>query len=300
MDGLDDLALFAQVIEAGGFSAASRSTRIPKSRLSRRVGQLEERLGVRLIQRNARSFAVTAIGEIVYEHAQKMMIEADAVHAAVTEVMAEPSGTVRVTTSVIVGELVLAGLIAEFMLMHPKVKVVLNLTDRIVDLTAERFDLAIRASSGPLTDSSLMTRRLASARIIAVASPSLLETYGMPKRPQDLIGAPRIAFGSLDQELRKWQFQNPDSGELVEIGLEPRLIVDNLIAGAHAAAKGLAFAYLPDFTCRDELADGSLIEILSDWSLPPSSIYAVYPSRRGITSATRMLIDFLAERHGRK
>jgi DNA-binding transcriptional LysR family regulator len=296
MMDLDDLALFARVVEAGGFSAASRATRIPKSRLSRRVGQLEERLGVRLIQRNARSFAVTPIGETVYDHAQKMLSEADAATAAVSEVLSEPAGIVRISTSVMIGELVLADLIADFLLLYPKVKIVLNLSDRFVDLAAERFDLAIRASSAPLADSTLVARRIWSTQLITVASPGFLAQHGTPATPRDLANAPCISLGTADAAL-KWNFEDATGG-VVEIGCEPRLVVDNLIAAAQAAARGLGFAHVPDYTCHRELAEGRLIEVLADWAPKPGPIHAVYPSRRGQTSATRLLIEFLAARLG--
>jgi len=292
---LDDLALFARVVEAGGFTAAGRASGIPKSRLSRRIAALEDRLGVRLIQRSARSFAVTQLGEIVYGHAQKMVSEAQAAEAAANEALSEPSGIVRISASVMMGELVLAELLSQFAQMYPKVKISLSLTDRFVDLAAERYDLAIRASSGPLTNSELVARLIWQTQFIVVASPKFLEANGVPKTPDDLKGAPCVGLGTGDVE-RKWPFRHKTTGASFEFDVESRLTVDNLIAAVQSAVHGLGFAYVPDYTCHRELMAGTLRPVLTDWAPAPGPVHAVYPSRRGVTSAVRHLIDFLAER----
>lgn len=292
---LDDLHLFARVVEAGGFTAAGRASGIPKSRLSRRVAALEDRLGVRLIQRSARSFAVTQVGEVVYGHAQKMVSEAEAAEAAAGEVLGEPTGHVRISASVMMGELVLAELLSEFAQANPKVRLSLNLTDRFVDVAGEHFDLAIRASSGSLVNSDLIARLIWHSQFIVVASPRFLESHDAPETPDDLKGAPCVGLGTADA-VYKWRFRDPTSGASREISVDSRLTVDNLIAASQAAVHGLGFAYVPDYTCHRELANGSLREVLADWAPAPGPIHALYPSRRGVTSAVRHLIDFLAER----
>ena len=292
---LNDLYLFARVIEAGGFTAAGRATGIPKSKLSRHVAALEERLGVRLIQRSARSFAVTPMGEIVYGHAQKAVSEAEAAEAAATDALSEPSGLVRMSVSVMLGELVFAELLAGFAQLYPKVRIALNLTDRFVDVAGERFDLAIRATSGPLVSSDLIARRIWDSQFIVVASPSLLAREGIPHTPSDLKRAPCIGLGTAES-VHNWQFRQPPKGTPYELIIESRLTVDNLIAAAQAAAHGLGFAYVPDYTCHRELAAGTLLEVLADWAPAPGPIHAVHPSRRGVTSAVRLLIDYFAER----
>lgn len=295
MIDLDDLALYARVVEAGGFTAAGRASGIPKSRLSRRIAALEDRLGVRLIQRSARSFAVTAVGEVVYGHAQKMVGEAAAAEAAANEALAEPSGTVRISASVMMGELVLAELLSEFAQLYPKVRISLSLSDRFVDVAAERFDLAIRATSSPLVNSDLVAKLLWQTQFIVVASPKFLDRFGIPKTPADLNGAPCVALGTADT-IRKWVFREWPAGTPFEIDVESRLTVDNLIAAVQASVHGLGFAYVPDYTCHRELSAGTLRRVLADWGVPPGPVHAVYPSRRGVTSAVRHLIDFLAQR----
>jgi len=292
---LDDLALYARVVEAGGFTAAGRASGIPKSRLSRRIAALEDRLGVRLIQRSARSFAVTQVGEVVYGHAQKMVSEAEAAEAAANEALSEPSGTVRISASVMMGELVLAQLLAEFAQMYPKVKISLSLTDRFVDVAGERFDLAIRASSGPLTNPELVAKLLWQTQFVVVASPKFLDVHGTPTKPDDLLEATCIGLGTGDT-VRKWPFRHPTTGVSSELAVDSRLTIDNLIAAVQAAVHGLGFAYVPDYTCRREFQAGLLRPVLTEWAPAPGPVHAVYPTRRGVTSAVRRLIDFLAER----
>lgn len=291
---LDDLALYARVVEAGGFTAAGRASGIPKSRLSRRIAALEDHLGVRLIQRSARSFAVTQVGDVVYGHAQKMVSEAEAAEAAANQALAEPSGTVRISASVMMGELVLAQLLAEFAQLYPKVRITLSLSDRFVDVAAEHYDLAIRATSGPLVNSDLVAKLLWQTQFIVVASPKFLEAHGTPKTPHELADAPCIGLGTADA-VRKWGFRDR-TGANFEVAVDSRLTIDNLIAAVQAAVHGLGFAYVPDYTCHRELQAGALRPVLADYGVAPGPVHAVYPTRRGVTSAVRHLIDFLAER----
>jgi DNA-binding transcriptional LysR family regulator len=251
-------------------------------------------LGVRLIQRSARSFAVTPVGEIVYSHAQKMVNEAEAAEAAASEALSEPSGNLRISASVMMGELVLAQLLSEFAQKYPKVKIAMSLTDRFVDVAGERYDLAIRATSGPLVNSDLVAKLLWQTQFIVVASPDFLDTHGMPKTPHDLAGAPCVGLGTADA-VRKWVFRDK-KGTSFEVAIESRLTVDNLIAAVQAAVHGFGFAYVPDYTCHRELQAGTLRPVLTDWGVQPGPVHAVYPTRRGVTSAVRHLIDFLAER----
>jgi DNA-binding transcriptional LysR family regulator len=292
MAKLDDLDLFARVVEAGGFAAAERATGIPKSRLSRRVSALETRLGGRLIERSAHSFAVTPVGQVVYRHALAMLGEAEAAEAAVTEAMGEPAGLVRISAALMTGELILAAMLADFAKLHPKVRIALSLSDRFVDLTVERFDLAIRASSAPLANSDLVARRVWESGFLTVASPEYLARAGMPDSPAALSKHDCLGLGTLDT-VRRWFFQG------AEFAIEPRFRIDNLVALAQAAVRGLGLAQVPDYTCHRELAAGTLVRVLEEWELPPSSVYAVYPSRRGLTAATRAVLDYLAERLSR-
>ena len=293
MNDLNDLALYLRVVEAGGFSAAERSTGIPKSRLSRRVAALEEQLGVRLVQRSTHSFHVTDIGERVYRHARAIADEVEAVRATVSESLAEPSGRIRISTSVLMGELQLAGWLADFMNLYPKVHISLDLSNRYVDVVAEGFDLAIRYASAPLHAVDVVARPIGTAGMVLVAAPSLVEALGEPASPADLHRFPALAQES-GGAVRPWMFRD-SSGDVVH-DPQPRFVANNLLALLQAALHGAGIAQLPFSACREALARGELTELLPDCAPPQSTLYAVYPSRRGTTSALRTLIPYLEER----
>lgn len=294
MEDLNDLMLFLQVADAGGFSAAERSTGIPKSRLSRRVAALEANLGVRLVQRSSHHFHLTDIGEQVCRHARTIADEAETVRATVSETLAEPSGLIRVSSSLLTGELHLAGWLADFMGMHPKVRISLDLSNRYVDLLAERFDLAIRFSGAPLDAAEVVARPIGRGRMVLVASPTLIDAHGEPASPSDLHRFPALAQGSVDN-VRSWIFSS--EGRTLVHEPQPRFVTDNLLALRQAALRGAGIVQMPLEACSDALRAGSLRELLPNFAPQGSTLYAVYPSRRGITSAVRMLIAYLEERY---
>jgi DNA-binding transcriptional LysR family regulator len=295
MEDLSDLALFLHVVDAGGFSAAERSTGIPKSRLSRRIAILENRLGVRLVQRSSHSFHVTDVGEQVYRHARVIEDEVKAVHATVSETLAEPSGLVRVSSSLLTGELQLAGWLADFMLLYPKVKISLDLTNRYVDLLTERIDLAIRFSSTPLDAADIVARPIGTGSMVLVASPSFIAAHGEPTSPSDLHRFPALAQGSLET-VRPWIFRGLD-GESVVHDPQPRFVSGNFLALRDAVLRGAGIGQLPLEACKDALDAGTMRELLPNFAPPGSTLYVVYPSRRGMTSAVRTLIAYLEEKY---
>lgn len=294
MEDLDDLYLFMRVIDAGGFSAAERSTGIPKSRLSRRIAALETRLGVRLIQRSAHSFHATAIGESVYRHARAIADEAEAVRATVSQTLAEPSGLIRVSSSLLTGELLLSGWLADFMNLYPKVRISLDLSNRYVDLLEERIDLAIRFSSMPLDSADIVARPIGQAGMVLVASPSFLAAHGEPDALEDLGRFPALAQGSLEA-IRPWVFKDASGARLMHQP-QARFITDNILALREAALRGAGLVQLPTDACKDALRDGSLRILLPQLESVGATVYAIYPSRRGMTSAVRTLISYLEER----
>lgn len=295
MKDLNDLALYLQVVEAGGFSAAERNTGIPKSRLSRRIAALETQLGVRLVQRSSHSFHVTDIGERVYRHARAIAEEVDAVRATVSETLAEPSGHIRISSSVLTGELQLAGWLADFMNLYPKVKISLDLSNRYVDLLAERFDLALRYSSTPLAAADVVARPIGEAGMVLVAAPVLIAVHGEPASPADLHRYPSLAQGSIDT-VRPWIFRDGDGGSIVHEP-QPRFVTDNLLALQQAVLRGTGITQLPFAACKEALHAGALRELLPHFAPPRSTLYALYPTRRGTTSALRTLIPYLEERY---
>src|SRR5689334_14895134 len=183
---LNDLRYFALIVEHGGFSAAERLTHITKSKLSRRVALLEERLGVRLLQRSTRRLALTEAGRAFYEHCAAMMVEAEAAEQAVEQLRSEPVGRVRMSCPTAMAQFYVAQLLADFMRCHPKVAIELDASDRVVNLIEEGFDLALRAFDAGLHDPGLISRRIASGRMMLVASPDYAAAHPPLDDPQSL------------------------------------------------------------------------------------------------------------------
>lgn len=294
IDDLNDLYLFARVVEAGGFAAAERDTGIPKSRLSRRIAALEKQLGVRLIHRSAHAFNVTDVGQSVYKHARAMADEAQSAIATVADSLNEPSGLVRMSSSILTAELYLAGWLGEFMSRYPKVRVSLELSNRFVDLLAERIDLAIRFSTEPLASADVVARPLGLSRMVLVASADLLEKYGTPAEIADLANLPALGQGTLEA-VRPWSFRGPH-GEVVLHHPEPRLVVENIIALREAALRGGGVIQLPWDVCKAHIERGELRVLLEKYPSIGTGVYGIYPSRVGMPAAVRALLSFLEER----
>jgi DNA-binding transcriptional LysR family regulator len=294
IDDINDLYLFARVVEAGGFAAAERDTGIPKSRLSRRIAALEKQLGVRLIHRSAHAFSVTDVGQGVYRHARAISDEAQAAVATVAETLNEPSGLVRISTSTLTAELHLAGWLGEFTCRYPKVRVALELSNRFVDLLAEGVDVAIRFSTAPLVSADIVARPLGISRMVLVASPALLAKHGMPAEIADLARLPALGQGTLES-IRPWSFKAAD-GSVITHHPEARFVVDNIIALREAAIQGAGIVQLPWDACREAVERGELRVLLEQYPSVGTGIYCIYPSRVGMPAAVRVLVNFLEER----
>jgi DNA-binding transcriptional LysR family regulator len=294
IEDLNDLYLFAKVVEAGGFAAAERDTGIPKSRLSRRIAALEKQLGVRLIHRSAHAFSVTDVGQGVYRHARAIADEAQAATATVAETLNEPSGLIRISTSTLTAELHLAGWLGEFICRYPKVRVALELSNRFVDLPAEGVDLAIRFSTAPLVSADIVARPLGVSRMALVASPALLAKHGAPAELADLPKLPALGQGTLES-IRPWSFKAPD-GSVITHHPEPRFVVDNIIALRVAAIQGDGVVQLPWDACRAAVERGELQVLLEQYPSLGTGIFCIYPSRVGMPAAVRVLVNFLEER----
>lgn len=295
MQDLNDFWYFVQVVEHGGFSPASRVIGIPKSRLSRRIALLEERLETRLLQRSTRSFTVTEAGQIFYRHCKAMMIEAEAAQEAIDTLKAEPRGLIRLTCPIALLHIHVGTMLAGFMNKYPQIILQLEETNRRVDVLNENVDLAIRVRSLPLDDSDLVMRKLAVRSLCLVASPKLVEQFGMPASPADLQSWPSLALDRPQQTYR-WCLLGPE-GQEATIHHQPRFITTDMIALRTAAQKGVGVIQLPKLMLREQLANGSLVHVLPEWRARAEIIHLVFPSRRGQLPAVRALIDYLAERY---
>lgn len=294
LQDLNDLYFFAAVVEHSGFSAAGRALGIPKSRLSKRVAQLEDRLGVRLLQRTTRRFVVTEVGERFYSHCRAVLEEAQAAQDAVDELRAEPRGIVRLSCPVSLTQTVLSQVLPDFLLQYPKVQVRVVSSNRRVDVISEGFDVAIRVRNKLDTDATLVVRTFGQSRVLPVASPQLLATYGTPSVPADLSGLPALSQAEHDG-VQSWELIGA-AGERVVVDIQPRLICGDFALLLEAARRGAGVAMLPEFVCAPWVARGELEVLLPAWSVPDGVMHFVYPSRRGQLPGVRALVEFLAER----
>jgi DNA-binding transcriptional LysR family regulator len=294
LQDLNDLYFFAMVVEHGGFSAAGRALGIPKSRLSKRVAQLEERLGVRLLQRTTRRFVVTEVGERFYGHCRAVLEEAHAAQEAVDVLRAEPRGVVRMSCPVSLAQTVVAHVLPEFLARYPKLQVRVLSSDRRVDVVGEGYDIAIRVRSKLDSDANLVMRTFGLSRVLAVASPELLDHEGRPTVPAQLASLPALSMQE-HEGVQTWELTDA-GGARVTVEMTARLVSGEFALLLEAARRGLGVALLPEFVCAPALANGELEVVLPDWSAPEGTMHFVYPSRRGMLPGVRALVDFLAER----
>lgn len=291
---LNDLQFYAMVVEHGGFAAAERALGVPKSRLSRRIAQLESDLGVRLLQRSTRKFAVTDVGQSVYRHAQTMLAEAQAAREAVDRVSAAPRGVIKVSCPVALAQELLAPLLPEFMKKHPQVRIQLHVSNRRVDVIQEGFDVALRVRSHLTDDGEMVARSFGQLRELLVASPKYLDRTGRPASPADLAGHTTLSM-SEDDSRQRWTLHGPD-GHVQKVDLTPALMAQDFPLLLAAARDGLGVVLLPELSCAEAIRKGELEVVLPEWNLPQGICHAIYPSRRGLLPAVRVFIDFLADR----
>jgi DNA-binding transcriptional LysR family regulator len=291
---LNDLQLFVQAVESGGFTAAGTRLGIPKSTVSKRVAALEAELGVRLIQRTSRSFALTELGREFFQHARASVIEAENAENLVRTHLGEPSGTVRLTTSVPTAQFTLAPHLAELTVLHPRLVLSIHVTDRFVDIVQEGFDIAIRSHVLPLPDSALVQRRLATHPFFVVAAPDYLTRHGAPTRPEELPAHRIIASGPTDVA---WRLRSADGREAL-VEPEPVLAADEPFVLLKAAASGIGITCLPTSICADALEDGTLVRLLPEWTAGAVTTTILMPHRRGQLPAVRAVVDFLHQRLG--
>ncbi len=285
---LNDLFYFAKVVAHGGFAAAGRALREPKSKLSRRVAGLEARLGVRLIERSSRRFRVTDVGRSFYERCTAMLAEAERAEALVAEAQSEPHGLIRMSCPTGLVEPITA-LVTQFLAQYPKVRLQLIALDRPVDLIEERIDVALRVRTSLEGDASLTMRSLGNSVRILVASPQLANRISIV---DDLATQPTLSTTD-DQGEVNW-FLETDDGRTHTLRHEPRIGCADFSAVRAAALAGLGVALLPDHTCRQALEEGKLVRVLPTWRGMKGLVHLVFTTRRGLPPAVRKFIDGLA------
>lgn len=293
MHDLNDMYLFAKVVEQGGYSAAARHLGMQVSRLSRRISELEASLGVRLLNRTTRKISLTDVGNTFYQHCIALVAEAQAARDTIDRTRAEPQGLVRISCPVGLLQSNVAAIVTRFLLEKPLVRVYVEATNRRVEVVEEGFDIALRVRNLPLEDSNLAVRMLANTELILIGSPGLLAQHG---RPQQIADLSRYSTLSMTRPGDKytWQFTRLD-GSIEAVSLLPRLATDDFVTLHRAALNGLGITYLPKFMVQQDLASGALEHVLPELTIPQGVVHALFPSRRGLVPAVRDFIDALVE-----
>ena len=295
MGRLEDMTLFVRIVEAGSFTAAARKLGWSKSLASRRIAELEARLGARLFNRTTRRLGTTEIGRNFYERAVRILAEVEEAEAGAMEANVEPRGRLKVAAPMSFGQLHLGPAIARFLKEHPQIELELDLNDRHVDMVGEGFDLAIRI--GRLPDSSLVGRTLAPCRMLLCGSPAYIAASGAPRVPSDLAQHDCLVYSN---RLPSDEFRFQVRGKWVSPPIRHRLAANNGDMLCRAAIEGLGLVAAPSFIVSGAIAAGQLVPVMCDYPLPESDIRAVYPAGRQVPARLRRLVDFLAGCFGRQ
>lgn len=290
MNPFEDMRIFSQVMESGSFTAAADKLGLSKQFVSRRLMALEERLGVRLLNRSTRRLDPTPLGQSYYESSLRLLNEVEQVEQGISGQTSEPRGTVRVSAPLSFAVAHLGCLLPEFLQRYPQVSVEVDLSDRSVDLLGEGYDLALRI--GVLEDSTLIARRLAAVDRVYCASPDYLARKGTPSRPDELAAHDCLPYGHGRQV--QWRFL--EQGKLRMITVCGRMRANNGELLRDAAIKGMGITYLPTFIVGEALAAGQLVPVLQDFVTEPLQLSAVYPQHRQSARPVQALIEFMRER----
>lgn len=294
MQDLNDMGYFAEVAQRGSFAAAARALGLPTSRLSRRIARLEAQLGVRLLQRTTRKLSLTTVGEMYLRHCAAIRDEAQAAADAVVQASSEPRGVVHLSCPVTLAQSVVGAALPEFMARHPLVQIQMEVSNRVVDVVEEGIDIALRVRTTLSASGSLVVKHLGLSQALLVASPQQLGRQGAPRSPEELAAMDTVAMSPTDGRY-VWKLLGPQGTEFLSVH-RPRYVADDLLAVKLAVLAGIGVSILPDYMCREELADGRLVAALPGWGPEPGIVHAVFPSRRGLVPAVRLLLDFLGER----
>jgi len=293
MQDLNDMLYFAEVAERGGFAAAGRALGIPKSRLSRRLAELEAHLGVRLLNRTTRSLSLTEVGQAYLRHCLALREAAQAAQETVEQVYSEPRGTVRLACPVTLAQSVVGELLPDFLARHPAVRVEMQVGNRVVNVVEEGVDIALRVRSQLDEAGSLVVKRLGEGVQWLVASPAQLARQGQPATLAQLQDMDTLAMSAADG--RASLVLHGPGGRQETLHFSPRYVADDLLTLRFAALAGTGLCWLPDYLCAADIAAGRLLRVLPGWAPARGIVHAVFASRRGLAPAVRSLLDFLGE-----
>lgn len=293
MDTLKSMLAFVRVAESGSFSAAARNLHLSPAMVTKHVTYLENRIGARLLQRTTRHVRLTEPGQLYLERCLSILADVEEAESVAGADSVAPHGTLRVTSPVEFGNMHLAPLAARFMERHPGIDLMLDFSNRAVDVVQEGYDVAVRIASA--LDTSLIGRRLARSRFHIVASPDYLERHGRPSAPANLAGHPCLTFALPDVRDR-WPFTR--DGETTQVRVRPRLVSTSSEALRLAARSGAGVSWLPTFVCGRDLDDGSLVSLFPEYDAGSLDIHVLFPHRRFLPGKVRAFLDFLREQFG--
>jgi DNA-binding transcriptional LysR family regulator len=285
--------MFSAIVHAGSISKAAATLGIDKSVLSRQLARLEDELGTRLIQRSTRRLTLTEIGELVFAEARHIDRAVANIEQLTEQHQSEVKGRLRITCPRPLGQRYLVPLLVEFTLTYPKVEVALSVDDRMVDLIAEHIDVALRVAH--LEDSTLVARKLCDNPRVLVASPAYLARRGVPLAPNDLLGHDCLRYSSAAQVFDEWSFMR--DGVTTAVRVSGKIQINDGMALVAAGVAGGGVMVIDRLLVSQELAEGSLVQLLPDYHLRPGQpVYAVYPARPWLAFKTATFVAFLQER----
>jgi DNA-binding transcriptional LysR family regulator len=287
---LNDIVVFTKVVETKSFTGAAEQLGLPKSTVSRKLAQLEERLGVRLVQRTTRKLALTDIGEAYYQRAARIVADLAAAEQVVTDMQATPRGRLRVTAPIDISTKYLGDIIAAFIATHPDINVELDATDRVVDLIEEGFDVGIRF--GTLPESTLIARKLGSFEGFLCAAPSYLARKPAPTTIEELEDHDKVLFLPMTKT-SGWTLLNGD--QTYELGRPARFSSNNIMAVRDVVLAGAGISLLTEFMVGCEIHSGKLVRLMPEWRGRPTDISAVYPARQNIPPRLSLFLDHLTK-----
>lgn len=285
--GLDDALIFTRVVECHSFTSAAETLSMQKSTVSRRIAQLEERLGVRLLNRTTRKLRLTEVGQAYYERCRQIMQEFAEAEQAIMQLQREPTGLLRISSPIEFGQLFLGRVVGDFMREYPAIHVEVELTSRIIDPVEEGVDIAIHR--GRPQDSSLVARPMMDSPRQLFASPGYIAEHGMPAKPEDLMN--HRCIHTLMDDGRKWRFLEPATN----VAIRPVLTVNNITFAREAAVSGAGIINVPAFIAEPLVEEGLLCRVLEHCVLPSTELYALYPSRRFQAMKVKAFLDYMIE-----
>ena len=289
---INDWLIFAQIVEIGGLSTASRQLGLPKSTLSRRLAKLEDDFGTRLLIRHGRTFELTDSGRLFYQEARDLTQHISNAKERLTESTQREDGTILMTAPKASGGQFLGVWLSAFIQQHPHIRIELDLNDHMLNLFEKGYDLALRV--GPLADSALVARKLGQSERILVASKNYIKQHRQPKSPTELNQHRCIGFSEQRNGRELWILTSDKQSERIKF--IPVLRSNDMATTLRASQAGVGIALIPAFVCRESIESGSLQQILPQWHGPTAEFYLVYPEKELMPKRVRLLIDFLIER----